>query len=79
MNRPQTLVAKTLDVLSDWSAPVDDAVLHAHLEVRMGEPVSLAEFRLALQSAEAEGLVAKVPSRRPLWTITHKGEAERLK
>lgn len=81
MNRPQEIVSWLLDVAHQWSGPIDEAILHAQVTNRMQGSVELAEFRHALKTAENEGWMAPVDSKRrgPLWTITLKGEAERVK
>ena len=81
MTRDMEILSRLLDVAHDWSGPVDEAILHAQINSRVTPEPELAEFRHALKTAENEGWVAPVTSKRrgPLWTITHKGEAERAK
>lgn len=81
MNRPQEILTRLLDVAHDWSGPVDEAVLHAQINARVTPEPALAEFRHALKTAENEGWISPLDSKRrgTLWTITLKGEAERVK
>lgn len=80
MTRPGHILSELLDVLADWETPADEAVLHAQLNSRVKPDPELAEFLLALKTAEVEGWIAKIPSKRRgnLWAITNKGKAERL-
>jgi hypothetical protein len=81
MDRPGEILSALLDVLSDWSGPCDEAIIHAQINNRVQPKIELSEFRHALAKAKAEGWIDQVSSARrgTLWTITHKGEAERIK
>ncbi len=81
MTRPEQILTTLLNVAHDWNGPIDEAILHAQINSRVQPEPEISEFRHALRTAENEGWVSKVDSKRRgmLWTITHKGEAERIK
>lgn len=80
MTRPGHILSELLDVLADWDTPADEAVLHAQLNDRVKPKLELAEFRHAIKTAQLEGWISEIPTKRrgTLWTITNKGKAERL-
>ena len=81
MNREQRILTVLLDVLADWSEPIDEAVLHAQLnqQILPAPEVTVAEFRHARTTASNSGWITCVASQRrgDLWAITNKGRAER--
>jgi hypothetical protein len=81
MNREQRVLTALLDVLADWSEPLDEAVLHAQMnQVILPAPAStLAEFSHARTTASNAGWITCVDSQRRgnLWSLTNKGRAER--
>lgn len=80
MTRPGYILSELLDVLADWDGPADEAVIHAQLNSIVKPAPERAEFNHAIKTADAEGWIAQIPSKRrgALWAITNKGKAERL-
>ena len=78
--REQSVVTVLLDVLAEWSEPLDEAVSHAQMNLEIpGSVITLAEFRHAVKTAGNEGWIQSIETKRrgALWAITNKGRAER--
>jgi hypothetical protein len=79
MNRLQEIAGWVLDVLRDASEPLDEAVLHAQVNMHLGESAMLSEFADALRLLESNRMVTGLRNelRGPRWLITDKGRAQR--
>lgn len=79
MTETELIRMKTLlEILSGAVGLMADAVLHATVQARLGERITLAEFELLRSRAERERWISGVKSRFTesfRWQITDEGRA----
>jgi hypothetical protein len=79
MNRNPEIAGHILNILADWDAPADEAVIHAQVNNRIQPAALLSEFKDAIKFCEFYQFITGVlnPLHGTRWSITDKGRAQR--